>query len=155
MYWLFVLLALLSGVLSSLQGGANSALGRRIGLWEGVFVCMFSGAIFLGIAVLTGLTGGDITRVTEVPLFKVIMSGAIGMIPPMFVMLASPKIGIASCMIWQMTGQLLFAILIDQFGLFGVAKISVDPYRIIGVLLVLSGAVIMYSGNPKKAAKGE
>ncbi len=56
------------------------------------------------------------------------------------VMVAGPRIGTAATVAVLIAGQLAMGAVIDQFGLFGLARIPVGPARAAGIVLLAVGA---------------
>ena len=55
----------------------------------------------------------------------------------------APRIGASALLCLVVAGQLLGAVLIDRFGLFGLAMRELTFGRLVGVFLVLAGALIV------------
>jgi transporter family-2 protein len=55
----------------------------------------------------------------------------------------TPRIGVAALMALGIAGQLFTALLIDRFGLFGLAERGLTMGRVSGALLVLAGALMV------------
>jgi bacterial/archaeal transporter family-2 protein len=60
---------------------------------------------------------------------------------------ASPKIGFANMFSLVICGQIIFAILFDHFGLLGNDVHLINPYRIVGVVLLVLGVYIIQKQN--------
>jgi transporter family-2 protein len=54
-----------------------------------------------------------------------------------------PRIGVGTAIGFIVTGQILFAVLIDHFGLFNVAVRPIDIPRFVGVLLIVGGVYLV------------
>lgn len=54
-----------------------------------------------------------------------------------------PKIGVGTTIGLIVTGQILCAVMIDQFGLFNVTVRQIDISRAIGVLLMIAGVYLV------------
>lgn len=54
-----------------------------------------------------------------------------------------PIVGAALYFVWLIAGQLIFSLLIDDFGLYSFAIVKATPLRIVGVLLVFAGSVVI------------
>jgi transporter family-2 protein len=50
-----------------------------------------------------------------------------------------PRIGVSASIVTIVTGQILVGTLLDHFGLLGVAQRSLDPPRLLGLVVVLVG----------------
>lgn len=59
---------------------------------------------------------------------------------------AAPRIGVATMLTLGVASQLVAAIAIDHLGALGVAQRAVSTGRVVGVLLVIAGAVLVRRG---------
>jgi transporter family-2 protein len=59
---------------------------------------------------------------------------------------AAPRIGVANMLTISVGSQLLTAILLDHYGAFGVPVQSISGTRVVGILLVIGGAVLVRRG---------
>ena len=62
-----------------------------------------------------------------------------------------PRFGAASFVAFILVAQLLTSSIVDQFGLFGVARRPVDAAKLIGLSTIALGIAIMEIGNLRKA----
>jgi transporter family-2 protein len=56
---------------------------------------------------------------------------------------AAPRMGVTFFLMVAIAGQLAMALLLDQIGAFGLARVEISPVRIAGILLVLAGAFLV------------
>jgi transporter family-2 protein len=61
-----------------------------------------------------------------------------------------PRFGAASFIAFVLIAQLLTSALVDQFGLFGMAKRPGDALRLAGLMTIALGIAIMQAGNLRK-----
>lgn len=143
MVWVFVLLALLAGVLAPVQTAVNARLGVSLG--HPAFAAITNFAVG-GLALLVYLLVvrpplPSMARLTELP-----PAGWVGgLMGASFVFLsivAAPKLGVALLSVLVIVGQLIAALVIDHFGLFGLPKHELNVGRVVGVLVVLVGVLI-------------
>ena len=59
---------------------------------------------------------------------------------------AAPRIGVATMLTAAIGGQILAALMLDHFGLLGLARQPVSMERVAGAVLVLIGAVLVRRG---------
>jgi transporter family-2 protein len=142
---LFSVLALFAGFLFPFQAGVNSQLGRGIG--GPIAATMISFAFGLMVIVAANLiafrqipTFSDLMRQPPCLLFA---GGTIGAIYLSASVFLAPRIGASALLCLVVAGQLLGAVLIDRFGLFGLAIRELTFGRLVGVFLVLAGALIV------------
>ncbi len=55
----------------------------------------------------------------------------------------APRVGLAFFVVVTIGGQLAVALLLDQIGPFGLARQPITSARILGILLVLSGVLLV------------
>jgi transporter family-2 protein len=142
---LFSLLALLTGFLFPFQASVNSQLGRGIG--GPIAATMISFAFGLIVIVAANLFA-----FRQIPAFSDLMrqpphllfaGGTIGAIYVGASVFLAPRIGASALLCLVVAGQLLGAVLIDRFGLFGLAVRELTFGRLAGVFLVLAGALMV------------
>ena len=145
--WLGVLGAIGAGVLVTFQPLMNAILARAIGSPHGAtlvsLVVAVSGALVM--VVLTGR--GTMTRETlsSVP-WWVFSAGLVGLVFVLSGVTIAPVTGALLFFVCVIGGQLLGAILADHFGLFGLSVRHVTAERLIGLALVLGGAILVQLG---------
>jgi bacterial/archaeal transporter family-2 protein len=135
------------GVLVAFQPLANAILARAIGSPYGAAGISIAVAA-LGAVVMVALAGrGDISRATlaSVP-WWVYLAGFTGTLFVAGGVVIAPVTGALLFFICVVAGQLLGATLADHFGLFGLDLRPVSPARLIGLALVVGGAVLVQLG---------
>ncbi len=138
---LTVLIGILGGLSVGLQGPIASQMSQRIGSAASSFVVHISGAILSGALVL-GLGGENIRNWRSLSWYMLI-SGAFGVILYLTLNHTMPRLGATTALALIIIGQLAMGIIIDQFGLFGVAVRHVDLVRLAGVLLLIVGGYLI------------
>ena len=63
--------------------------------------------------------------------------------------IAAPKIGAGNTLLWVFLGQMYFAMILNQTGLFGLEVKVIDIYKISGLALVTLGGVLLIYGENK------
>lgn len=139
---LAVLIALGTGTVIGLQGPLNSLLTRHIGLLESAFVVLLSGAVVTGLALLLGIGNGDLGRIGQAPPVS-LAGGVIGVLIVVGVVVSIDRLGVAAGIATALIAQLTVAALVDHFGLFGAARHSVSPWTVLGIALLVAGAVVI------------
>ncbi len=97
--------------------------------------------------------GGDISRasLTAVP-WWVYLGGLAGMVFVAGGVVIAPVTGALLFFVCIVAGQLLGAMLADHFGAFGLEVREVSPQRIVGLVLVLAGAVLVHAAERRRVA---
>jgi transporter family-2 protein len=141
----YALLALFAGFLFPFQATVNSQLGRGIG--GPIAATMISFACGLIVIVVLNLvvfrqipTLSDIARQ---PRYLLITGGTIGVIFLGASVFLAPRIGAGALLCFVVAGQMLGALVIDRFGLFGLAARELSFGRLAGAALVLAGALMV------------
>jgi transporter family-2 protein len=142
---IFMLLAVLGGLAGGLQAPINGALGKKIGSFEGAFVSFFLGTLLLTLVFLF-LGKGNVLQAFNVPKWQ-LLGGFLGAILVTSIIIAVPKIGVASAIFAVIIGQILMSLIIDHFGFFGVKRIPFDWYRVLGMALMVGGLLFIFRGN--------
>lgn len=139
---LYIVLIVLGGASAAVQSPINSVLGKRIGILECGLWSFCTGALLL-ILLVTFFGKGHLSEVTAVPKWQLI-GGVLGVIAVTAMIISAPQLGIGLATVCLLFGQIVVAILIDTFGLFGVEVVPLDYNRIIGVALMVVGIFFVY-----------
>lgn len=136
-----ITLALGGGIAIAIQSIVNSALGRSIGNLEGTFVSFVVGGLAAGL--LSMLLGtGELMAITKVsPVLLV--GGFLGVIVVFATLTSVQVLGTVSALTLAIVGQLLTAVVIDHFGLFGSMRLTLDWSRLLGVVLLIIAAKLI------------
>lgn len=143
----YMLAAIVMGGLVSIQPLINAVLARAIGSAIGAATISITVA-FLGALALVAATGpGDMRLATlgAVP-WWVYLAGTIGTVFVAGGVLVAPVIGALLFVVCVIAGQLTGALVADHFGAFGLAVRPVSLVRLLGLVLVLAGAVMVLRG---------
>jgi bacterial/archaeal transporter family-2 protein len=137
---IFLLLALITGALIPVQAATNAAFSKSVGNpYVTALVVFLVGLI--GVTAFLFISGTELPTLSQlkaVPFYGYLG----GVIIAIYVIMISPlvgRIGVASAIGLIVTGQILCAVLIDQFGLFGVTVKQIDLTRLLGVILLVAG----------------
>jgi bacterial/archaeal transporter family-2 protein len=139
------LLALIAGFLFPFQAVINAQLGRGIG--GPIAGTMISFAV--GLAALVAVNFFAFRQMpafadlAKQPLHLLLAGGALGATYVSANVFLAPRIGAGALLCLVIAGQLVGALLIDRFGLFGLAFRELTFGRIAGVVLVFIGALMV------------
>ncbi len=125
----------------AIQGFLNSILGQSIGEIEATFIVHAIATSLLGIFLLTGITQGGLSNITFAPWFG-FLGGPLSVIIVWGVLSSIANVGAAAATTAILTIQILTALLIDYFGFTG-KEINLDKFKIIGVLLFITGTYLL------------
>ena len=139
-YYVFLLLAFLTGIAIAVQAGVNSNL--RLALNNPVLASLISfGTGFLTLLIVHLSTGGGVpplAMLRQLTWWKW-TGGVIGAVYVTTVILSVPRIGTANLVSLSVAGQLLAAVVLDHYGLLGMATHPANGWRLLGIGLILAG----------------
>ena len=151
-----MLLAVLYGISSSVQGPTNTALSTHVGRAKSSLVSFTGGALVLAIAVLL-FGGGNLGAASQVPFWQ-LCTGALGFVIIISTVYSTPRLGIALTLMILMFAKLLTGACLDAFGLLGLEQKIISPMRLFGLMLVAAGIIVVSIGRMKSSgsrASGE
>lgn len=140
---IWIILVFIAGALLPIQAGLNARIGKEI--QSPVWASFFSFAV--GLAAMSGfilLTRQKMNTagLSEIPL-QYWIAGALGAFYVTVIVLAFPRIGAALTFGLIVAGQLTVSLLLDHFKMLVPQQQSISLYRLIGLLLIISGVVII------------
>lgn len=143
----FLLAAVLTGAFVSLQPAMNARLAGAIDSAMGAASISIFVSLMLALLLLILTGGGTITRetLTSVP-WWVYLGGPVGTAFVAAGVFVAPVTGAMLFFVCVVAGQLIGSMLADHFGAFGLEVRQISPQRIIGIALVLAGAVLVQRG---------
>jgi len=140
---LAVILTAGAGGLVALQAPINSRLGKSVGTFPAASVSFAVGLLVLVVIVfLTSEGASKLGRITHVPGWA-LLGGALGAAYVSCVLVTVRSLGAGGVTAATIAGQLGMAVVIDQFGLAGVARHQIDAGRLIGVGLLAAGVFLV------------
>ncbi|MBR5429030.1 MAG: DMT family transporter [Firmicutes bacterium] len=141
--WLYLIIAATAGVLMAVQGALNSALSRIIGVLEGSLAVHLLGLITVAaLLFLCGPERDGLGRAAAVPWY-LYLGGVLNAAIVYGVMLAIGKSGAGAATTAILAGQLTAALLIDQWGLLGLARHPFTWERGLGLALMAVAARLL------------
>ena len=138
---LTVLIGTLGGLAVGVQGPIATQMGRRVGSAASSFVVHVSGA-FLSGALLLSRGGEDIKNWHSLSWYM-LGSGFFGVVLYLTINHTMPRLGATTALALIIIGQLTMGVLIDHFGLFGVAVRQLDVWRVAGLILLIAGGYLV------------
>jgi transporter family-2 protein len=130
-----------AGLLAALQPPINAGLARRTGTLEAATISFAVGfAAILLVALVAGR--GSFAGIRTAPWWQ-LMGGLIGATFVWVNLAVVPHLGVAGLLAGSIAGQLAGGLMIDSFGLLGMARNPITPGRLVGVALLVAGAVLV------------
>ena len=135
------LIAVISGLLMSVQGVFNTQVTKTTGMWvANAFVQFTAFLVCIAIWAISDRTSfGNLLKVE--PRYMLI-GGILGAGITYTVIKAMDMMGPAKAVMMIVTAQIFVAYLIELFGLFGVEKQPFSWRKVIGILLAAGGIIL-------------
>jgi transporter family-2 protein len=138
-----VLLGAGAGMLVAMQAPINSRLGKSVGTAQAASFSFLVGTAVL-LAVVTFWKGGfgALGHVGRAPWWALV-GGALGAVYVTVALLAVRTLGASGLTAAVIAGQLAMSVIVDRFGLLGVARSHIGAHRVIGLALLVAGVVLV------------
>lgn len=136
----YLIWALLAGAFIPLIGILNGRVGRALGEPFYASVILFGVAIILAF-VVSVIFGKAAPSVQNLQTLRP-MDYTAGFIVAFYVISATVlagKIGVANFIVMAVSGQIMFSLMIDHFGLFGAPVKPINMTQLVGAVLLLIG----------------
>ena len=137
-------LMVVAGGFIALQSPINSGLGKHVGALQGAFVSFLIGTLVLFAAAAVARGGlARIGHVGDVSSWIYLTGGVLGAGYVTCALLSVRSLGTGGVIATTIAGELTVAVLIDQFGWFGVTQQVITPTRIAGIVLLALGVLLI------------
>jgi len=137
---LLAALALVVGALIPIQAATNAAMSKALGSLSFASLIVFAVA-FLFVSAWVVITRSEVPALSSfrtAPAYGYLGGAIVGSYVLSITFLA-PKLGVGNAICFIVTGQILAAIVIDHFGLFGSIVQILSWERVLGALLMIAG----------------
>ncbi|HNP23938.1 MAG TPA: DMT family transporter [Panacibacter sp.] len=140
----FILLALCAGMMIPFQSAMNAQLGKALqSPYYAALSVFVIAAIGLSLYILANRYVVPSTQqFSGAPTWSY-LGGILGGAYILLIVLCAPRLGIGNVTVLVLLGQILSALLIDQFGLLRSPVHVLNIQRIIGVILVIAGVYLV------------
>ncbi|GCC53507.1 DMT family transporter [Chryseotalea sanaruensis] len=141
---LLIILAISAGAMIPFQSAMNADLGKSLqSPYFSALSVFIIAAIGLTIFILiTKQTLPGVQHFTSAPKWSY-LGGILGGTYILLIVLLAPKLGIGNVTVLVLLGQILAAMVIDQFGLLGATIHLLNWQRLLGVVLLVSGVYLI------------
>lgn len=148
-----VALALVAGAVLPFQAAANSAVGRLAGhpLWAALVSLGVSLAVVVPTLAFLRVAAPNTTAAAHGP-WWLWVGGVLGAVYVAAAAAITPKLGAGGFLVCVVAGQMVAAVLVDHFGLMGLASKALNLPRIAGVALILGGVFLVQGPGSKAPA---
>lgn len=143
---LWLLFGLCTGMMPPMQTAINSALSAEVNSFMyPAFISFMTGTItllFLSLIIQRNISLNFKVEGAKLKPWH-FLGGLLGAFYIAFNILLMPELGATLTMMVAIMGQILMGLFIDQFGMFGLPKQSIDSRRIIAVIMIFSGILFL------------
>ncbi|MCB2014851.1 MAG: DMT family transporter [Sphingobium sp.] len=141
---LYIAMAIWAGAVLPMQAAMNARLAQALGgpIWAAAYTSIGVVVLLAIVGVLLFKTAPRLTDVSSVPWWAW-LSGVCGAIFLTATTIAVPRLGAASLIALVVTGQILCALAMDRFGLFGLEAQPLSLQRLLAAGLLVAGAALM------------
>ncbi len=141
---LFIILAISAGAMIPFQSAMNTALGKNLqSPYFSALSVFVIAAIGLSVYILISRqTVPSITEFSNAPKWSY-LGGILGGTYILLIVILAPKLGIGNVTVLVLMGQIIAAMIIDQFGLLGATVHTINWQRFLGVLLLCTGVFLI------------
>jgi transporter family-2 protein len=140
---LAVVLGVGAGCLVGMQAPINSRLGKAVGTAQAAAFSFLVGTAALLVLASFWRGGlGQLGHLERAPWWALI-GGLLGAVYVTVAIVAVRTLGASGLTAVVITGQLVISVVIDRFGLLGVARQSIGPLRIVGLVLLVAGFLLV------------
>jgi len=144
MKWLFVLLALVAGALMPIQAGINLRLKASLGDFTWTAMASFAvGTLVLFVYAFVSRAAMPTFGMAASAPWWAWTGGALGAFFVFASIVLAGQLGAATTMAWLLAGQFLAALVLDHYGLVSFSVHHVTWPRVLGVTLLIAGAVLV------------
>lgn len=138
-----MLAGIVAGCLVGMQAPVNARLGKSVGsIQAATFSFLVGTVVLLAIAAFVNGGPGALANVGRAPWWALV-GGLLGAVYVTVALIAVRTLGASGLTAVTISGQLAIAVVIDRFGLLGVAKQQVGVSRIVGLMLLAAGVALV------------
>jgi bacterial/archaeal transporter family-2 protein len=142
--YIFLILALLAGMMMPTQGAINTKLATYVeSPVSAAFISFAVGTIALFVYLIaTGVPLSSLANAKDAPPIAW-LGGILGAFFVSAVAASVPRLGVAMTFSLAIAGQMLITLILDHFGFLGVPVKEISLVRILGVTLITIGVVLI------------
>lgn len=136
-----IVLAMMGGIATALQGQFMGLLSVAMGPLESVFITYSGGAVIVAVAMLVA-QGGNLKAWDTVPWYA-LTSGLMGLVIIGSIGYVVPRLGVAAGFTVMVSTQFVAGAIIDHYGLFGAVVRPMDLTKALGLGLLMVGVTLL------------
>ncbi len=130
------LLVLTAGMGLSIEAGLLGPLGMQVGHLAATLSIFMIGSIILSL-IMIFFVRPDMSKLFTQPKW-LLTGGILGPLYVVFLTIGTPIVGLGVTMTSVLLGQIAMSLVIDHYGLLGSTKRSIDLYRVMAIVMILS-----------------
>lgn len=136
-------LAAAAGVFVGLQAPINARLGKEVGSLQAATISFTIGTFAL--ILIASLSSGGLSGIGNLGRapWWALVGGLLGAFYVTVALLTVRTLGLSALTAIVVSGQLAIAVVVDRFGLLGIARQQIGAPRIVGLLLLVAGVVLV------------
>jgi transporter family-2 protein len=139
-----LVLALLTGALLPVQTGVNVQLRGLLGAPLAAALVFFAvGTVGLAAAVAVARVPVPLGAAWIRSDWPVWTGGLLGAVYIAATVVLAPRLGAATLIAAVVGGQMITALVLDQFGWVGFAQHAITPFRVLGAAMIVAGVVLV------------
>jgi len=133
-------LAIFDGILVALMVSFNGLLAFQLG--NGPSLIVIHGIGLLGTILLLLVSRTSLKSIRGLPVY-LFMAGALGIFNVLFNNLSFTALGATLTLSLNLVGQLLASMVLDHFGLLGLALNRINSMKLLGITIMILGIFLM------------
>jgi transporter family-2 protein len=139
----YLLLSACAGAVVPYQASANGQLGRVLGhpLWATLVSLMVGVLALVPLLAISGVPAPQWSKAAAAPAW-IWFGGVAGLVYVSTALFMAPRLGVTTFILAVVVGQVLGAMLMDHFGLAGLAVQPVSTRKLVGAACVVAGFII-------------
>ncbi len=128
--------------MAALQAPMNAALGQGLGSGTAAAAISF-GVGFVALLIVLTMTGEmqHLANATTVNKW-LLVGGCLGAFYVWAILWAIPVLGVVTAISAMILGQLIVALILDAYGMFGLPIAEISIHRVLGIFFVAGGLVL-------------
>lgn len=134
-----IICAAVAGLFISLQAAFNAKMNTHLGAWATTVLVFVVGLVgsFVPLLLFGGNLGG-VKEVSPVYLFGGLLGVGVVYCVMRSIQLLGPTLSVSIILV----SQLVWALLVDVYGAFGMPQITLSPGQLVGLITLLIGVVV-------------
>ena len=137
---LFIILAVLAGVVLPIQAAINTKLSKSVGdPLYGTFLSFIVGMAGLFLYLIVGRVDFAQIQNTQSEHWSIWTGGLLGAFYVASLIVLTPRLGVAITLGLTVAGQMAFSLVMDHYGWLGVPVQEINWWRILGISLIVGG----------------